>query len=409
MDINEMIACAGAGDTIRLPAGEFEGPVVINKPLRLVGNNTTVWAKEGAVLDIDCGGVTLEGLRVEITEGTKSDIAVNAKYPVSVKDVEILGVLRGFGREDGAFDVPRTILLGNIKSECENTFSLEVNVPEKTEISCNIREVNFSPAVLCAGRNTITITVSDCSPGTLLYGEVLFRSMFTRRVYITGRSLAYADPAQNKRIYTAPIRDNPDTADLTEVSEPPATDVISIMRRGGTGNKKLEMKRGQRAAAADYIGSVFSVWFSCEKKRRVDVDPYVFLLDKNGRALGDSSLIFFGNEVSDNGEAKYFPADGHIEIDLSKVDFRVERIVLAYAVYAADNVNNFSAVDSPRISLRTDSERVSFTMDGLSSEAAVVAAELYLYKGEWKISAVGAGYNKGMAKLCESFGIEVAE
>ncbi len=401
-----MIVCANAGDTIQLPTGEFEGPVIINKPLRLIGKNTTVWAKEGAVLEVGCGGVTLENLRVEITEGAKSDIAVLTGFPVSVNNVEILGGVKGFGNEDGAFDVPRTVTLGDFQSESENTFLLEVNVPERTEIVCNIREVRISPNVLNAGRNTITITVSDCSPGTLLYGELLFRSMFTRRVYITGRSLADAAPARDKQIYTAPTRDS---SDGSSVVPPPATDVISIMRRGGTKAENLAMKRGQRVAAADYIGSAFSIWFSCEKKRKVDVDPYVFLLDKNGKALGDSSLIFFGNEVSDNGEARYFPGDGHIEIDLSKADCRVEKIVLAYAVYAADSVNNFSAVGSPRISLRTDTERVSFNMDGLSSEAAVVAIELYLYKGEWKISAVGAGYNNGMAKLCNSFGIDVVE
>lgn len=406
MDINEMIVCANAGEAVQLPAGEFEGPVIINKPLRLIGKNTTIWAKEGAVLEISCGGVSLEGLRVEITEGASCDIAVSAKFPVSVKDVEILGGVNGFGREDGAFDVPRTILLGDIKSESENTFLLEVNVPDRTEIVCGIREVKISPKQLNAGRNTINITVSDCSPGTLLYGELMFRSMFARRVYITGRSIPTAAPVQNKLLYTAPERIGTDAAAAVP---PPATDVISLMRRGGTRTENLEMKRGQRVAVADYMGSVFSVWFSCEKKRKVDVDPYVFLLDKSGKALGDSSLIFFGNEVSDNGEVQYFPNDGHIEIDLSKADVRVEKIVLAYAVYAADTINNFSAVGSPRLSLRTDTEHLSFSMDGLSSEAAVVAIELYLYKGEWKISAVGAGYNNGMAKLCNSFGIDVVE
>jgi len=35
--------------------------------------------------------------------------------------------------------------------------------------------------------------------------------------------------------------------------------------------------------------------------------------------------------------------------------------------------------------------------------------EFYLYKGEWKISAVGAGYKDGMAKLCNRYGIEVVD
>lgn len=405
MKINDLIARAKAGDTVQLPAGEFEGPILVNKPLRLIGKNTTLWAKNGAVLDINSNGVFLEDLRVEITEGGTNDVAVSSNFMTAVKNVEILGSVRGFGGEDGFFDVPRTIELGEFLCDSENTFSLEVNVPEKTEITCGTREVTLSPGTLNAGRNTISITVSGCSAGTLLYGEILFKSMFTRRIYLTGKPLFTAKHAQNKLIYSAPQRNG-----HTAPPAPPKTDVISLTQQPQEAPlRNLAIKRGQRVAASGYVGSSFSIHFSCEKQRSVDVDPYVFLLDKDSRALGDSSLIFFGNELSDNGEVRYCPNDGHIEVDLSKADFRIERIVLAYAVYAADSNNNFSVVKDPRISIRTDSERISFNMDGLSREAAVVAMEMYLYKGEWKISAVGAGYNDGMAKLCNSYGIDVAE
>lgn len=408
MNIKDLIARAGAGETVQLPSGEFEGPVLINKPLRLIGKNTTVWAKNGAVLDINSNGVIIEDLRVEITEGNICDTAVQTSVLTAVKNVEILGSVKGFGSEDGFFDVPRTIELGEFLCDSENSFLIEVNVPEKTEIVCNMREISLSSNVLKAGRNTITITVTDCAAGTLLYGELLFRSMFTRRIYLTGKPKSTAKLAHDKPIYSAPQRDIAGPAPAASQTFA-ATDIISLAQPQQTEFGNLAMTRGQRVAASKYVGSRFSIHFSCEKQRSVDIDPYVFLLDKDSRALGDSSLIFFGNEFSDNGEARYFPHDGHIEIDLSKADFRIERIVLAYAVYAADTTNNFSAVKNPRISMRTETERVSFDMDGLSSEAAVVAIELYLYKGEWKISAVGAGYNDGMARLCNSYGIDVEE
>lgn len=404
LKISDLIARTGAGETLKLPSGEFEGPIVINKPLHLVGSNTTLWAKNGPVLEINCNGVSIENLRVEITESTENDIAVDAGIATAAKDIEVLGRVSGFGAEDGCFDVPRTIELGEMQSDCDNTFLLEVNVPEKTEISCSVREITVSPSVLEPGRNKLVITVEGSASGTLLYAELLFKSMFTRRIYLTGKPRSSAKKAENKLVYSAPHR---------EISAPPpapaATDVISMIQPQDAKLSALKLKRGQRVAAAGYVGSRFTIYFSCEKPRGVDVDPYIFLLDKDGRALGDSSLIFFGNERSDNGEAMYYPSDGHIEIDLSKADFRIEKIVLAYAVYAADNFNNFSVVKNPFISLRTDSERLSFAMDGLSSEAAVVAVELYLYKGEWKISAVGSGYNDGMAKMCNNYGIDVAE
>lgn len=410
MDIKQIVANAAAGSSLTLPSGEFEGPLVISKPLRLIGKNTTIWAKRSPVIEINSNGVTIENIRAELTEGGINDVAVMANVLASAKDIEVLGGVRGFGPEDGFFDVPRTIELGEFAAEEVNTFTLDVNVPDKTEIVCGIREVSFSPSVLAAGRNSVAVTVSGISAQTYLYAEILFRSKFTRRIYLTGRPKAGVPRAEKRSVYTAPERDLSRSAALPEpMSAPAATDVISMTRTPDMSLPALEMKRGQRVSLSRYIGSRFEIFFTCEKPRGYEIDPYVFLLGENERSLGDSGLIFFGNERSENGEAVYFPDDGHIEIDLAKADLRVQRIALAYSIYAGDTQKNFSSVRAPRVSIRAGGERVSFVMDGLAAEATVVAVEFYLYKGEWKISAVGAGYKDGMAKLCNRYGIEVVD
>lgn len=416
MDIKQIVANAAASTSLKLPSGEFEGPLVISKPLRLIGNNTTIWTKKSPVIEINSNGVTIENIRAELTEGGTNDVAVLANVLASAKNVEVLGGVRGFGAEDGFFDVPRTIELGQFGSDGVNTFTLTVNVPEKTEIVCGIREVAFSPSTLSAGRNELTVTVSGISAQTYLYAEVLFKTKFTRRIYLTGRPKADIPCVEKKTVYTAPERDLSHTQTLPEpITDPAATDtsdvsdVISMTRTPDTSLPTLNMKRGQRVPLARYLGSRFEIYFTCEKPRGFEIDPYVFLLDENEKARGDSGLIFFGNERSENGEAEYFPADGHVEIDLSKMDFRVRKIALVYSIYAGNQRKNFSSVQIPRVSIRANGERVTFDMDGLKTEATVVAMEFYLYKGEWKISAVSAGYNDGMAKLCNRYGIDVVE
>ncbi len=406
--LNEIIGRAAAGSVVTLPAGEFEGPVLICKPLHLIGSGTTIWAKKGAVIEINAGGVTLENLRVELTEGSVTDAAIISGSPAVVRNVEVLGNVSGFGAADGSFDVPRTIELGAFAAEETNTFTLSVNVPERTEIVCGVRDVAFSPAVLEPGRNTITITVSGISAQTLLYAEMLFKSTFTRRIYLSGKPAASVPAVSGKCVYTAPVREA--NAPSPQPEQSPATDVISLSRsqpQAPVGNEKLVLKRGQRVSLAQYIGSRFSVYFTGNVPAGWELDPYVFLVDENNRALDDTGLVFFGNERSPNGEAAYFPHDGHVEIDLAKADYRVARIVLAYSIYAGNESRNFSGVKNPCVKIRDSEERVSFPMDGLSCETTVVAMEFYLYKGEWKISAVGAGYSDGMAKLCNSYGLEV--
>jgi len=410
VDIRQIVAEASAGASVTLPSGEFEGPLVISKPLHLIGKNTTIWAKTSPVIEINSNGVTIENIRAELTEGSVSDAAVVANVLAAAKGIEVLGGVRGFGAEDGFFDVPRTIELGEFAAESVNTFTLDVNVPDKTEIVCGMREVKFSPNVLSAGRNNVTVTVSGISAQTYLYAEVLFRTRFTRRIYLTGRPKADIPCTEMKSVYNAPMRDFSRAAVLPEpISTSSATDVISMTRTPDASLPALDMKRGQRVSLQCYIGSRFEIFFTCEKPRGFEIDPYVFLLGENEQSLGDSGLIFFGNERSENGEVVYCPSDGHVEVNLAKADFRVRKIALAYSIYAGDSQKNFSSVRIPRVSIRSGGERVSFVMDGLAEEATVVAMEFYLYKGEWKISAVGAGYKDGMAKLCNRYGIEVVD
>ena len=429
MDVNEIISRAAPNGEVTLPSGEFEGPLVINKPLRVRGKNTTIWAKKSPVIRISSGGVTIEDIRAEITEGSIEEPAVivesSAESSAAARNVEILGRVSGFGAEDGYFDIPRTIALGGFPANEENTYKLTVNVPAKTEIVCEIREVRFEPKTLQPGKNELTIHVSGISAQTFLYAEVLFKSQFTRRVYLTGKPDASAEKAVLKEIYTAPDRTSipvtagtetvtvpPSAAAPTPIPEPSAaavTDVIS----NASGKQQdptlptLDMKRGQRVGLSQYLGDRFEVWFTANAAHGIEIDPYVFLLEDGDKAVGDEGLIFFGNTRSQNGEAQYFPEDGHVGIDLSKAPIGIRKIALAYSIYDGGAEKNFRSVSSPRVSLRAGGERVTFAMEDLSDEATIVALEFYLYKGEWKISAVGAGYKDGLAKLCNRYGIEV--
>lgn len=406
-DINRIIDGALPGADITLPAGEFEGPVIIAKPLRISGKNTTVWAKKGSVIEIKSPGVSISDIRAELTESSETDCAIKAYFPADAKNVEVLGSVSGFGAEDGFFDVPRTINLGEFLADAENTFTLSVNVPEKTEILCDIKEIVISPKTLDKGRNDLTITINGISEKTLLYAEILFRTRFVRRVYLMGKPKADIPAAVNKCIYTAPERDFSQT--FVQPTALPESDVVSMTNQADSALPALEMKKGQRLSLAGYLGSRFSVWFTCERPAGMDIDAYAFLLDENEKALEDRSLVFFGNESSPNGEVRFFQKDGHLEIDLAKVDYRVKKITLAYSIYAGNERSNFSLVRNPRVSLRTDFERLSYVMSDLKNETTAVALELYLYKGEWKISVVGSGYNDGMARLCNRFGIQVEE
>lgn len=410
-NINDLIGRAPHGGTVVLPSGEFEGPVYITKPLHLVGNNTTLWAKRGSIIEITSPSVIIEGLRAELTEDDQRTPAVVSNFPAVVRSVEVFGAVRGFGAEDGYFDIPRTLDLGEFAAGEENTYLMTINVPADADIECATQGVSFSPAHIPAGRSEITVTIDGIGTQVFLYAQVLVRTQFIRRIFMTGRPSTSAPKAEMTRIFTAPERSAEATVrgDRNSTPADAYTDIVSITQSAPACDLPLlEMKKGQRVALCQYVGSRCTISFSCTKQQGLDIDPYLFMLDGNERSFGDKGLIFFGNEVSECGEARYFPDDGRVEIDLEKTDYRVMKMTLAYSVYAGDRSRNFSCVGAPTVSVSAgDRERISFLMDGLSDETTVVAVEIYRYKGEWKLSAVGAGYRDGMARLCNRYGIEV--
>ncbi|MBQ9947267.1 MAG: TerD family protein [Oscillospiraceae bacterium] len=407
--INDILSRTPSGGTAVLPSGEYEGPVYITKPLRLVGSNTTIWAKRGSVIEITASGAVIEGLRVELTEGDPSENAIVSHAHTEVRDVELLGSCSGFGAEDMPFDFPKTINLGSFASDKTNTYKLKVNVPAAAEIECSTAGLSFSPTKLTAGMNEITITVGGLNSMTYLYAEVLIKSLFKRRIYVSGRPSADAQQVTDKLLYEA----KEVTASVQTAPPPPATpaDVITVNSPAPLYDMPvLDVRKGQRISLYQYTGNHCEIHFSAADMGGMEIDPYVFLLDSNEKAVGQRDLVFFGNEAAENDSVRYYPADGHLEIDFDKVDYRVQRMTLAYSIYEGGAGRNFSRVRSPKITISSGgTEKITYTMFGLSAELTVVAMEFYLYKGEWKVSAVGAGFRDGLVKLCNNYGIEVTD
>lgn len=409
-NINDIIARTPSGGTAVLPSGEYEGPVYITKPLRLVGNNTTIWAKRGSIIEITARSAAIENLRVELTEGDAAGCAIVTQYPCEVKNVEVHGGVTGFGEEDAGFDVPRTVALGEFAADGQNTFLMTVNVPAETDIECAMSNVVFSPKHLAAGSNEVTVTVSGISAQTFLYAEVLFKSKFLRRVYVSGRPVSGLDAVEGRVVYTAAERSQRINSAPAFAEPSPVTDVITVSTPAPIYDMPVfDMRKGQRASLYQYIGNKCEIFFTCDKPQGMDIDAYAFLLDSSEKAYGDKSLVFFGNNVSEKGEVTMHN-DGHLEINLEKADYRLNRIVVAYSIYAGNSAKNFGQVRAPRLSVISGgSERITYSLYGLSEEITVVAVELYLYKNEWKISAVGSGIRDGMVKLCNRYGIEVTD
>lgn len=390
---------AQTGD-FQLVPGEYEGPLVVNRPCVLDGGASTLWAPVGPVLVIDAPGVTVKNLRVEVTGQGERNV-IRANYPDAVlSGVEVNGDVLGVPSEATGWRLPAVISLGKFAAGAENTFSYEMEAPMDAQLLCGMRDISVSPVCLRRGHNRIVICTHEIRDNTILYGEIFVKSTVSRRIYIHGRAEAGA----------AVHADTVPASDALPVSEPLVCSVPPEVAAPLSGENTRMMVKGQRLPVKEMPGPVVKIVYECRgQKRAVDVDAYVFLLRENGKVGGDSDLIFFGNPASGDGSVSV-GGDGQplVIVRLDKICEQVAKIAVCFSIYGDVLSENFSLIDEPAVRvLAGDTDFCRFPLEGLGTEKTVVALEIYRYRNEWKIHFVGSGYISGLRRLCESFGVEI--
>lgn len=152
-----------------------------------------------------------------------------------------------------------------------------------------------------------------------------------------------------------------------------------------------------------------------------DLDVSAFLRGANGKVRTDKDFVFYGNAddadmsvhyMGDNRTGAGDGDDEQILIDLSNVPADVEKISITCTIYDAEaRKQTFGAVENAYIHIYdadTNVEMVRYDLtEDKDTETALVVGELYRYKGEWKFTAIGEGFNDGLAGLCRSYGLDV--
>lgn len=375
--------------------GEYEGPLVITRPCVVDGGMSTLWASNGPTLLIDAPSVTIKNLRIEVAGGMgQTGIAVQTNYPDTVlSGVEVSGDVVGFPGEEPVWTLPTVIPLGRFAADQVNSFSYHLNIPMDAQLSCSLKDIAITPVSLTRGMNQLFIETGRIRADTILYGEIIIKSMVSRRIYISGK--AGADAPRYQTVPPPP-------------RTPPRHDIPQDIVPGAP---LATVVKGQRLSAKGLQSQPLRIAYACKgSKRPIDVDGYVFLLQDNGKVSGDSDLIFFGNPASSQGSVSVSISQGQPTaiVHLGQIEARVSKIVVCFSIYGDNPAERFSLADEPCIRVLAGEQYLCrFPLTGLGQEKTIVAMELYRYKGEWKMHFIGAGYHSGMGPLCARYGVEV--
>lgn len=150
-----------------------------------------------------------------------------------------------------------------------------------------------------------------------------------------------------------------------------------------------------------------------------DLDSAAFLVDGANKAQNEGDFIFYNNlkhasgaveHCGDNRTGAGEGDDETMKIDLAAVPASVEKIAFTVTIDQADaRKQNFGQVSNAYIRIvneATGEELIRYDLgEDFSVETAVVVAELYRNNGEWKFTAIGSGFQGGLAALCANFGL----
>ncbi|WP_144526066.1 TerD family protein [Bacillus pumilus] len=152
-----------------------------------------------------------------------------------------------------------------------------------------------------------------------------------------------------------------------------------------------------------------------------DLDASVFLLDAAGKAGSPSDFVFYNQttggdgSVVHTGDNRTGEGDGddeQVNIDLSAVPASIEKISFVITIHDAEaRSQNFGQVTNAYVRIlnaASNEELIRYDLaEDFSIETAIIVGELYRHGGEWKFSAVGSGYQGGLARIATDFGLDI--
>lgn len=379
----------------------YYAPIIISRPCNIYGNGAIILCRDSDDIQINSDHVVLNDLYIlRDAKGKCAIPLIQCKDDTTFSNVIVHGIIDNGSRMYDDNPLPPLLDLGEFKSEVENSFSYELIVDEECELSSTANCIEITPKHLTVGKNRITIRTDRLNPDVMIYAYLLLAGMVTREILITGVSRKTAEIRRESTLSAYDGSNRVLSEDFLKNELPP--NII--------GNNLALMKKGQRLIIGNMVSEMRIQLAYDRKSKEMDIDGYLFLLDDSEKARGDNDLIYWNNKTSscnavhivDEGENSFF------SVCPNKLPEYVKKIAVCYSIYGNDDSQTFSSVSNPYIRIILDGvENDRYYMPDLQIEKTIIAVEIYLHKGVWKLRCVGSGYRDGLIALCNEYGIEV--
>lgn len=165
----------------------------------------------------------------------------------------------------------------------------------------------------------------------------------------------------------------------------------------------MELSSGQNTVIS---AREVEIRLACTPKNNVcsETDASAFLLASNEKVLGDSGMIFFNQPQNENASVTLQTGSGGavFKINLEAVPANVNKIAVTLVIDGKDTLNSLQD-----LKMFCDGHVFAVPLNG-RTEKALIVGHVYRHQGQWKLRAVGQGFDGGLHPLALHFGVDVS-
>jgi tellurium resistance protein TerD len=222
-----------------------------------------------------------------------------------------------------------------------------------------------------------------------------------------------------------PSNAQPQISAESKINETIKSNVSMQKRKLVDVTKSIKLGKGQKLSLNQIAKNLSKLIVTLDfnvmsnNNREFDLDASVFMVDINNKTE-EKDFIFYENTRSTcggiviNGDHNTSLKEAYnesIQLDLNLIPAHIQKLAFTITIYEANERHqNFGQVSDGYfriIAADTKQEILSYKFnENLSVETAIVVAEIYRYKSEWKINCIGSGFRGGLEALCNNYGIE---
>lgn len=143
----------------------------------------------------------------------------------------------------------------------------------------------------------------------------------------------------------------------------------------------------------------------------LELDPSAFLLTSNGKVQGDAGMVFYGQPQSNAGAISLDVANKSFSFELGRLPADIDKVAICLTIdKAVEHGQKLSGVSKVFVCVMDGDNSHRFDVEtSQMTEAALILLEVYKKNHNWKIRALGQGFNGGLAPLAMHFGVDVSD